>query len=192
MLPRHYFFVPNLITSSRIALLPLAIYTLNSREWVASILVLFWIFISDFFDGYLARKWNQTSTFGSILDPIADKFVILTLLGFLFAKGFSPVWYFVLILLRNISQLTVVPILIWWKKIPFFVKPKFLPKLATSLGFLNLAVLGMIFFVDKKELLQKPELTLLLSVSAVLEVQILLSFWPRMIQIYQRKHDTFE
>ncbi|MCZ8343450.1 MAG: CDP-alcohol phosphatidyltransferase family protein [Leptospira sp.] len=192
MLAKNYFSVPNLITSSRVLLLPLAIYLLNLRVLNLSILVLFWIFLSDFFDGYLARKWNQTSTFGSILDPIADKLVVLSLLGFLFLKGFCPFWYISIVILRNLSQLTVVPVLIWWKQILFFVKPKFLPKLATALGFLNLAILGILFFREDSKSLENIGLTLLLSISAVLEVQILFSFWPRMIQIYQKKHDTFE
>lgn len=71
----------NLITASRM-ILGLIIFVLLTRTemyWIA-----FWLFfiasISDYFDGYLARKYNSVSQLGEILDPIADKILIVFLL----------------------------------------------------------------------------------------------------------------
>ena len=73
--------IPTLLTWARIAAIPLIIgvYELNwpvaTQNLVAtSLFVLF--ALTDWLDGYLARKLNQTSAFGAFLDPVADKFLI--------------------------------------------------------------------------------------------------------------------
>ena len=71
----------NLLTISRMALGALIFILLTRTEmyWIA--FVLFFIAsITDYFDGYLARKYNQVSQIGEILDPIADKILIVFLL----------------------------------------------------------------------------------------------------------------
>ncbi len=65
--------VPNLITSGRVVLGPAVGWALLESAYSLAA----WCFIlasmSDWLDGYLARRWNQTSRFGALLDPIADK-----------------------------------------------------------------------------------------------------------------------
>ena len=70
----------NLITISRILLGPVIfiLITDSSMHWIALILFIF-AGITDYFDGYLARKHNQVSALGEILDPIADKILIVFL-----------------------------------------------------------------------------------------------------------------
>lgn len=80
--------IPNLLTYGRILAVPLIVLCffiegkLQSSDfarWTA--LVIFAIAsITDFFDGYLARIWNQTSNIGRMLDPIADKLLVSTCL----------------------------------------------------------------------------------------------------------------
>jgi len=80
--------IPNMITLFRIALIP-ALYLChwvpgNFGDWAA--VTIFTIAgISDFFDGYLARRLNQQSTLGRMLDPIADKLMVGTALLILVA-----------------------------------------------------------------------------------------------------------
>jgi len=71
----------NLITISRILLGPIIfiLITDSSMHWIALILFMF-AGITDYLDGYLARKHNQVSALGEILDPIADKILIVFLL----------------------------------------------------------------------------------------------------------------
>ena len=80
--------LPNLLTLSRIAALPLVIATFYVHEplgnWLG--LAIFAVAcVTDFFDGYVARAWAQQSHFGRLLDPIADKLlvsaIILMLVG---------------------------------------------------------------------------------------------------------------
>ena len=73
--------IPTALTWTRIAVIPLlmAVFYLPLAEQTQNLVaaLMFIIFaMTDWFDGYLARKLNQTSAFGAFLDPVADKFLV--------------------------------------------------------------------------------------------------------------------
>lgn len=75
--------IPNYLTVLRIAIIPLMLVVFHLPQGWGNILAatLFIIAsISDFFDGYLARKWDVQSSFGRFLDPIADKLLIAAII----------------------------------------------------------------------------------------------------------------
>lgn len=77
------FYIPNLLSISRIILIPLFIYLLFVPTAVAKIwsLVVFGLAsLTDLLDGWSARKFNQESELGRFLDPIADKFLVISAL----------------------------------------------------------------------------------------------------------------
>lgn len=81
--------LPNILTISRIVVIPLIFLSIyiTSYTWAMFSAVLFVIAsITDYFDGYLARARNQTSAFGRLLDPIADKLLVATALVVILAK----------------------------------------------------------------------------------------------------------
>ena len=75
--------LPNILTISRIVVIPvifLSIY-IHSTLWAVLTAILFIVAaITDYFDGYLARSRNETSAFGRLLDPIADKLLVVSAL----------------------------------------------------------------------------------------------------------------
>lgn len=87
--------LPTLLTWARVAaiplivgvyLLPTAWLTLPERNITATLLFILSA-ITDWLDGYLARKWNQTSAFGAFLDPVADKLMVSAALLILLQLG---------------------------------------------------------------------------------------------------------
>ena len=81
--------LPNLLTLSRIAVIPLIFISVYFPwSWYAYFAAVLFIAasITDYFDGYLARLYNQTSAFGRLLDPIADKLLVASALVVILAK----------------------------------------------------------------------------------------------------------
>lgn len=58
--------------------------------------------LTDIFDGYIARKFNQVTDFGKIIDPLADKIVVASIIIKLFTLSEIPFYYFMMILVRDI------------------------------------------------------------------------------------------
>ena len=101
---KFQFNIPNKITLIRVALIPLFAIILLANMPYKHILAAF-IFgllsISDFFDGYIARKKKQVTDFGKLIDPIADKLLISTALIFLVGKGVE-LWMAAAIIAREV------------------------------------------------------------------------------------------
>ncbi|MBN1141369.1 MAG: CDP-diacylglycerol--glycerol-3-phosphate 3-phosphatidyltransferase [Deltaproteobacteria bacterium] len=98
--------LPNLLTLGRIAAIPVLVVLLlfDSRAsgfWAAVIFGL--AAITDWLDGYLARKWGVVTVLGKFLDPLADKLIVLAALIMLIPHGRVPAWGVFLILAREIS-----------------------------------------------------------------------------------------
>lgn len=77
--------LPNLLTLLRIAVIPVMMvffYLSFYFPWAApaSSIVFMLAAITDWFDGWLARRWNETSKFGAFMDPVADKLIVATAL----------------------------------------------------------------------------------------------------------------
>lgn len=98
--------IPNLLTFARVAAVPacLAIMLANpSWKYVALLSLFVAAALTDFLDGYLARKWNATSALGTLLDPIADKLLVALMLVYLLTlKGAVLLVPVAIIILREL------------------------------------------------------------------------------------------
>jgi len=87
--------IPNTITISRIVLIPIFIAAFYMPyDWSAALATfIFWLAaITDWFDGYLARKLNQQSALGAFIDPLADKLMVITALLLVLSKHPENNW----------------------------------------------------------------------------------------------------
>lgn len=99
--------------------IPLAYY-LWELHTVAIIIIGFAAYISDLLDGYLARKMNQVSEWGKVIDPIADKVFVGTGVIILSVKDVIPMWFVAVVICRDILIMIVGA---WYSKKHNFVLP---------------------------------------------------------------------
>lgn len=106
--------LPNKISMIRILIIPLMVVTyylvLPTYNWYDNHYYLFMAILpglfviaslTDFLDGYIARKYHLVTTFGKFIDPLADKLLVMTALLLLSVDGIIPVWIVVIILSRE-------------------------------------------------------------------------------------------
>jgi len=97
--------VSNLLTISRIFFVPIIIYGVIHNNWLLSFAFLIIAAITDVLDGYLARLFNECTKLGKCLDPLADKFLLVSVfaaLSFVNSPSFSiPSWFVFLLFLRE-------------------------------------------------------------------------------------------
>lgn len=101
--------LPNLLSSFRIAIIPVLVYLLTFTDPVSGVMaaLLFGLAsVTDFFDGYLARRFGAVSNLGKILDPLADKLIVVAALIMLAAMDRAgepqvPAWLVVIIVARE-------------------------------------------------------------------------------------------
>ena len=92
--------LPTILTLSRIVLIPVFIFTVYLHP-VFGAFIFSIASLTDFFDGYLARRSGDITKFGIILDPIADKFLIISALIVLVDMARLPAWIAITIIVRE-------------------------------------------------------------------------------------------
>ena len=103
--------VPNALSALRLVLVPVFFWLVLTRRdgWALAVLcVSSW---TDYFDGVLARRWNQVSRLGQLLDPAADRLYILATLVGLAWRGVVPWWLLVLVVGRDVLLSGTIPLL---------------------------------------------------------------------------------
>jgi cardiolipin synthase len=94
--------VPNAITLARLLLVPVFLWFLFARDnRAAAAWILAVIGMTDWTDGYVARRFDQVSDLGKVLDPVTDRIVLLVTIGALLVDGAVPRWVAVLALARE-------------------------------------------------------------------------------------------
>jgi CDP-diacylglycerol---glycerol-3-phosphate 3-phosphatidyltransferase len=105
-LKREFTSLPNILTMLRVAAIPVVLIYIDNesplRSFVAA-LVYSATALTDWFDGYLARKWNQVSLVGKYLDPLADKLLVMATLVWMVPLGRIEAWVVILLLARELS-----------------------------------------------------------------------------------------
>lgn len=97
--------IPNILTLLRIAAIPLLVFLLMSPDrepgfWAAALFAV--ASVTDWLDGYLARRMGIVTVFGKFLDPIADKLIVMAALIMILPFGRVPAWMVLVILGREI------------------------------------------------------------------------------------------
>lgn len=118
--------LPNKLTMARIIMVPIFMAVMLMEHYIAALIIFALASITDFFDGYLARKYNLVSSFGKIMDPLADKLLVFSALVCFIQLGVVTVWAPIIIIAREffVTSMRVVAVskgkviaASWWGKV---------------------------------------------------------------------------
>ena len=93
--------LPNLITVARFIMVPLVILAMINGEMLAAFVLFLLAGVSDGLDGFIARNFNQRSELGAWLDPVADKFLLVSVFVMLGWLGVLPNWLVIFAVSRD-------------------------------------------------------------------------------------------
>ncbi len=118
--------LPNKLTMARVIMVPLVMALMLTNHHIAALVVFAIASVTDFFDGYLARKNNLISSFGKIMDPLADKLLTFGALVAFIQLDIVSVWAPIIIIAREffVTSMRVVAVskgkviaASWWGKV---------------------------------------------------------------------------
>jgi cardiolipin synthase len=126
--------LPNFLSILRIILAFFLFTSIRAHQPVAACWILIGAGVTDFLDGYLARRLQQISALGGLLDPLADKVFFGALFVALLLENYLPLWVFAVFIVRDILLLLGTAF-IKVKRIVYEFTPTFLSKINTTLQF---------------------------------------------------------
>ncbi len=101
---RDFFYVSNLLSTFRLLIVPFIFYFIYRAQWEIASIFGSAAIVSDMLDGFFARRLNQHTQLGYILDPVADKTAILAVVfALVLSQTAFPLWAFVAIAARDIA-----------------------------------------------------------------------------------------
>ena len=95
--------LPNKLTIARMLVVPIFVVVLMFEHYVISAIIFILASLTDMFDGMIARKYNMETNFGKIMDPLADKILVVAALVCLVQLGDVPAWMVIVILAREFT-----------------------------------------------------------------------------------------
>lgn len=125
------FTLPNLITFARLCAVPAAVWLMLNHRLDQAFLVFVGAGLSDAVDGWLARVRNARSTLGALLDPVADKALLVSVYVTLAAINVLPDWLAILVVFRDLLIVGGV-ILLWVMGVPARIRPLMISKANTA------------------------------------------------------------
>ena len=132
--------IPNLLSLTRIILVPVFVIFLIQDKYYSALIIFIIAGLTDALDGTMARLLNAQTKLGSYLDPIADKLLLTTSFVILAILGIIPRWLTVIVISRDFMILLGIAILTLMS-ISFEIKPALIGKVTTTLQ------IGTVFLV---------------------------------------------
>ncbi|MBN1497974.1 MAG: CDP-diacylglycerol--glycerol-3-phosphate 3-phosphatidyltransferase [Spirochaetes bacterium] len=150
-MPTFIFNIPNLLSLSRIVLIPLLIYLLYMKLWLAALILFAIASLTDMLDGWSARKLNQESDFGVFIDPLADKFLVISVLAALMVLDpyleIFDFWMILVIVGRDVLITVMRYLAIRRGQV---LRTSRLGKVKTAFQMVSIVIIIMIYFVRKE------------------------------------------
>ena len=98
--------LPHLLTASRLVACPIIVWLLLTHRFKAALVVVLAAALTDWLDGYTARRLGVSGKFGVVLDPLADKVLLVAVFLTLGGIGLIPMWMLFLVIARDVVIVT--------------------------------------------------------------------------------------
>lgn len=173
--------IPNILTVLRFPMAAICAYyaiSLEPKSLIISLALFAIASITDFLDGYLARKWSLISNFGKIADPIADKALTLGVMLAFAIAGIFPFWALIIIAFREIS-ITIVRLLLLPKKVVLAAIYSGKLKTVSQIAVLIIIYLLMIFKTQLPNAATVLVLSLLVTWTVIITVYSGIEFYVK-------------
>ena len=95
-------YIPNLLTLARIGMVPWLVVLLQNQQFALSLVVFVVAGLTDALDGFIAKRFNAQTYLGSLLDPLADKGLLVSSYIMLSVLGLIPFWLMVAVVFRDV------------------------------------------------------------------------------------------
>lgn len=109
--------IPNALTVLRMIMIPVMVYVFNNFGAHWAVLVYALASLTDVLDGYIARKYNQITDFGKLMDPLADKLMVIAMLVMLVVKAFIPAWVLIVVVCKELMMVLGAALLLGGRKV---------------------------------------------------------------------------
>jgi cardiolipin synthase len=173
--------LPNFLSFLRLLMIPLIVLMMvNVNDELFPYLIATYtiaVFL-DFLDGFIARRFSQESELGKVIDPLADKFLVLAILVTLAVKFDFPLWLAAFIILRDI--------LILWASALLY-RGKRIVKRSLVVGKFTFGLLSLLIFTFIVDLHEKIDLRMLKQFLIALSFSFLLWSWIAYALVYLRE-----
>lgn len=97
--------VPNILTTIRFFLIPVIFYFAMQNNYIVAIVFLIISGITDVLDGYIARRFNYITKFGTLFDPFVDKLTQISTLLVLVIQNIIPVWILIIVIIKEVTMI---------------------------------------------------------------------------------------
>ncbi len=129
--------IPNILTIIRFILIPIILFFIFTGNYICAFIFFSLSGITDILDGGIARKYHLVSTFGKLMDPLADKLTQISVLASLVFKNIIPFWILIIVILKEFIMIIGASFL-YGKDV--VVYSKWFGKLATVLFYLAIVL----------------------------------------------------
>jgi cardiolipin synthase (CMP-forming) len=135
--------IPNILTLFRIFLIPvfiLVFFSNISNSLFIAILIFLIAGFTDILDGHIARKFNLITKFGMVLDPLADKLMLITVLACLSIQGYTSIWILIIV---GAKELFMIVSAIFLYNDNTIIPSNLFGKISTFLFYLSIFILSL-------------------------------------------------
>lgn len=97
--------IPNILSALRILMVGVFLYFFIKAQYLSCLITYIVAFLTDLLDGFLARRNNWISNIGKVLDPLADKLMVLTALVCFLTRGWLPLYMIIIVFAKELIMI---------------------------------------------------------------------------------------